>query len=80
MALEDGGQAVTDRIKGLVVTLDKDMRADDTEGIVKAISNIRGVSDVSEMVADPDHYIAVARARQELREKMIDILWPKEKP
>ena len=71
---------MTDRIKGLVVTLDKDMRADDAEGIVKAISHMRGVSGVRTMVADPGHYIAVARAHHELREKMIAILWPKEKP
>ena len=71
---------MTDRIKGFVVTLDKDVCEDDAEGIVNAISHVRGVSDVSEMVADPDHYIAVARARQELQEKMIEILWPKEKP
>ena len=61
---------MTDRIKGLTVTLKDNLREDDTRGIVKAIQLIRGVINVTSHVADMDHYMAVETARIELKKKI----------
>jgi hypothetical protein len=61
---------MTDRVKGLIVTLDKDYRDDDCEAITNAIRQIRGVLAVDLKVANCDHHMAVTRARAELLEKI----------
>lgn len=38
---------MTQRVKGLVVTLDQDYREDDMEAIAQAIRMVRGVADVA---------------------------------
>lgn len=66
---------MTDRIKGLTVVLDHNIRDDDSEAIVHAILMIRGVVAVSRHVADPDHYMAVTKAKSEIEKKFHDILY-----
>lgn len=70
---------MTDRVYALTVTLEKDTRTDDVEFIVNAIRAIRGVLDVTQMVADPGTYMAEMRAKRELADKLWDVLYPKEK-
>ena len=56
---------MTDRIKGLTITLDNDYRDDDVQEIVRAISMIRGVAHVALHVTDFADHMARARVRSE---------------
>jgi hypothetical protein len=60
---------MTDRIKGFVVTLDKDIRIDDVQPIMDAIKMIKGVIDVSPSVADSDDHMNRERVAHEFRSK-----------
>lgn len=54
---------MTDRIKGVYVTFDKDYRDDDAEPILQAIRMVRGVADVDPKVTsyeDHDARVKVA--------------------
>lgn len=64
---------MTDRIKGLVVTLDRDYRSDDVENIVNAIISIKGVVDVSTSVTQVNDYMNRARVAATFRQKILDI-------
>lgn len=70
---------MTDRFHSLTVVLDKDMRDDDAENIIKAICCLRGVISVSGHVADITSRMAEDRARHVLGEKIIELLYPKVK-
>lgn len=61
---------MTDRIKGLVVTLDDDYRDDDIEPVINAIRMLRGVLDVRPLVADVSDHVARVRVRHELQDKL----------
>jgi hypothetical protein len=60
---------MTDRLKGVVITFEKDIREDDAEQLLTTFRNIRGVVDVSPIVADLDDHMARARVKSEIREK-----------
>jgi hypothetical protein len=61
---------MTDRVKGFVVTLEKDIRIDDVEPLMQAIRYLRGVGDVSPSISDSNDHINQMRIKNELREKM----------
>lgn len=61
---------MTDRIKGLTVTLEKDIRVDDCEVILNAIRMVRGVASVATHVSDTDHYFAKEQLKSEFKEKI----------
>jgi hypothetical protein len=68
---------MTDRIKGLTVTIEADIREDDCEEtIINAIRMIRGVQSVQTHVADMDHHFAVETARSQLVGQLRDVLYP----
>jgi tripartite-type tricarboxylate transporter receptor subunit TctC len=60
---------MTDRIKGFVVTLDKDIRIDDVQEIMNAIKMVKGVIDVSPSVANTDDHMNRERIAHEFRSK-----------
>ena len=64
---------MTDRIKGLTVTLDQDYRDDDVEEIVNAIAMIRGVAHVALHVTDVDDHMARQRVRHEISADLITL-------
>lgn len=66
---------MTDRIKGYVVTLAKDMREDDAASTTAAIERIKGVMSVEPLVSGIDDHIAYQRARREIAQKLHDTLW-----
>lgn len=68
---------MTDRINCLQVVLEKDVRDDDVQPLITAILQLRGVATVGQNVADLDDFIAFSRARRELGEKLLDIVYPK---
>jgi hypothetical protein len=69
---------MTDRINALTVVLEKDTRTDDVEALVNAIKCLRNVLKVDLHVAEAlgDH-VSYSRARQELGEKMWEVLYPR---
>lgn len=66
---------MTDRIKSLTVVLTHNIREDDVQCIVDAVSMIKGVLKVGLNVADPDSYAAQECAKFELQEKLRAVLW-----
>lgn len=71
---------MTDRIKGLVVTLERDIREDDVEPIIDAIGQLRGVLSVVPDVVDVQDHMARERIRTELRAKLYAALDEEPKP
>jgi len=69
---------MTDRYFALTVLLEKDTRDDDAEAIINAILMIKGVADVSPLVANSELWAATNRARNELRDKLWQVLYPKD--
>jgi hypothetical protein len=61
---------MTDRLKGLVVVLDKDIRVDDAEEIINAIKMIKGVADVQGSVANYNDYMNRSRVDREWKERL----------
>lgn len=67
---------MTDRYYAFTVTLDKSIRSDDAQPIIDAIRMIKGVSDVVPVVENVELHWAQERARRELGEKILAILYP----
>ena len=65
---------MTDRIKGIVVTLDRDYRDDDVPAILNAIRMIKGVVAVAPKVSTSDDWMARRRVQHELRDKIYAIM------
>ena len=64
---------MTDRVKGLVVVLEHDIRIDDVQPIIDAIKCIRGVLKVDTSVVTMDDHMNRERIR---REKIWEVLYP----
>lgn len=69
---------MTDRINALTVVLDHDYRDDDIEVVIQCIQLLRGVISVTPNITDISDHIALARAKQELREKLYKALEDKQ--
>lgn len=65
---------MTSRVSGFVVTLDKDMREDDAQEIVKAISLLRGVALVEPVGSDLlAEQVTTARVRQQVVTALLSV-------
>lgn len=67
---------MTDRFFSLTVALEKDIREDDAEHIIKAISMIKGVLEVKGNVSDFSTWTAQERVRREFGNELWKILYP----
>ncbi len=65
---------MTDRLKGVWVAFDTDIREDDAESLIEAIKHLRHVQAVTDSVANPDDWMARERVRRELGEKLWEVL------
>ena len=65
---------MTDRINGVFVTLEDDIRIDDAEYLLNALRMVKGVIDVSPNVSDSMNHVAKIRAKTELTNAMLDAL------
>lgn len=65
---------MTDRLKGLVVTLERDIREDDAEAIMQAIRQLRGVEAVEPRKADIDDQMNRSRIKGEIGRKLFAAL------
>ncbi|NIT79722.1 MAG: hypothetical protein GWN58_33745 [Anaerolineae bacterium] len=67
---------MTDRYHTLTVVLERDTREDDAEHLINAIRMMRGVRSVTGEVANMETHMAEERARHELGQKILDVLYP----
>ena len=65
---------MTDRVKGLIVTLEHDMREDDVLSLMQAISHFRKVAGVSKAVVNVDDHINREQVRIEFKERVWNVL------
>lgn len=65
---------MTNRVNGLYVTLEGEIREDDVEPLVNAIRHLRGVLTVELHIQDWDAEIAKRTAQWELRKKIFKVL------
>lgn len=69
---------MTDRLKGVAVTFEQDIRDDDAEKLIEAIRTVvgqfRGVASVTPLVADLDDHMARERVRFELQSEIYGAL------
>ena len=68
---------MTDRYHSLTVVLEHDIREDDAKPLLAAIRQLRGVLSVEGNVADVTSHMAQERARRELGEKLLEVVYPK---
>lgn len=69
---------MTDRFNSVTVVLEKDIRDDDAEVLLAAIRQLRGVLSVTGNVSDLSTHVAQERARHELGERLLAVLYPKD--
>lgn len=67
---------MTDRINGLIVTFDEEIRIDDAERYIELFKAIRHVIDVRPVVSDMEAHIARTQARYEIADRVLDALYP----
>ncbi len=66
---------MSDRAKGLIVALDREIRADDDlEPILIAIRMIKGVAAVTVSVANPDDWMARRRVESQVRDRLYEAI------
>ena len=61
---------MTDRINAFTVILDTDMRDDDAEVVLNAISMVKGVLRVEPHIADINAHVAAARIGNKVNERL----------
>ncbi len=64
---------MTDRLKGLTVAFDKDIREDDAQCIIDAILLIRGVSGVTTSTSNPEDYMNRQQIIRDIKAKIFDL-------
>ena len=72
---------MTDRAKAILVHLDDDYRIGDGDSgadrIMDAIATLKGVAKVEPLTRTSDDYLARERARLEVRQQIMDVLYPR---
>jgi hypothetical protein len=65
---------MTDRIKGYLVTLEADIREDDSETILNALKMIKGVHNVRTYVKNMEDYMSEYKGRLDELNDMLKIM------
>jgi len=65
---------MTDRYNSVVVAFDRDIREDDAQALLNAIRMLKGVIAVDPQTPDCQTFVAEARIRRELTNKLYDAL------
>ena len=68
---------MTERLKGVVVAFDVDIREDDVQTLVNAIRCFRHVLSVEPVMANADDWVVEQRVRDDLSKKLWEVLHPK---
>ena len=65
---------MTDRVKGLTVVFEEDMRDDDAEAIINGIRMMRNVASVTPRLVNSDDYYNREKIRVDLQTKIWEAL------
>ena len=65
---------MTDRLKGVTVTFDSDIREDDAQEIINAIKMVKGVLTVTKSVVGHDDIMNRSAIRLDIQRKILDAL------
>ena len=65
---------MTDRLKGLVVMFDGDIREDDAESIINAIRMVKYVKAVEPLMANPGDWVTAEKTRKEIEDRVLAVL------
>jgi hypothetical protein len=65
---------MTDRFKGFLITLDKEIREDDAESIINALKMVKGVFQVKSYVSGAEDWMMYEKGVWDTRIKMMDHL------
>jgi len=68
---------MTDRCYALTAVLEQDIRVDDIEATINAMSRIKGVISVKPHISSFESCMAEERAIRELGNKLWEVLYPK---
>jgi hypothetical protein len=68
---------MSDRANTITVVLEEETRVDDLEGLLNAIRQMRGVVTAEADVTEVTEFYALHQARHEVRQQIVDILYPK---
>lgn len=71
---------MTDRYNYLTVALERDIRDEDAAALIAAISMLRGVLKIEPNVVDGSDWTAQMRVRQEMSNKLWEVIYPKAQP
>jgi hypothetical protein len=71
---------MSDRHAGYIVTLEKNVKDEDSEATMDAIRQLRGVVDVRPIVSDVQHHTARMQVRAELGVRLMEVLYPEAAP
>jgi len=65
---------MTDRLNGVTVTFDRDIRDDDAECLIQAIKMIKGVVHVEPNIVTSEDWMAQTRTKTEIRNKLYEFI------
>jgi hypothetical protein len=65
---------MTDRIKGVLITFEKDIRDDDAQPIIECLKMIKGVSTVKPYVTGMEDYMLYQKGHMDARIEMFNYL------
>ena len=65
---------MTDRLKGLTVAFEKDIREDDAKCIVAAISMIKGVASVTASISSAEDWMNRQQVKSEVIKKIYQVV------
>ena len=71
---------MSDRLNGLTVVLEQDIREEEARPLIDAIKQMRGVLNVQPLVVNFEIHLAESRVRRELGQKLWEVLYPKKQP
>jgi hypothetical protein len=66
---------MTDRVKGLTVIFEQNIREDDCEYITNAIRMIKGVHSISNHISDCGDYIIEQRTKDKIKDKILQVFY-----
>lgn len=65
---------MTDRIKGVLITFERDIRDDDAKPIIEALKMIKGVLTVKNYITGMEDYMMYQKGHMDARMAMFDYL------
>lgn len=65
---------MTDRIKGVLITFEKDIRDDDAQPIIEALKMIKGVLTVKPYITGMEDYMLYQKGHMDARREMFNYL------